>query len=50
MPDDLYRTILNDDSPLFYERLSDYLGVLGNPTRLKILKIIEKNPKDIREI
>ncbi|WP_048150137.1 FHA domain-containing protein [Methanolacinia paynteri] len=50
MPDDLYRTILNDDSPLFYERLSDYLSVLGNPTRLKILKIIERNPKDIREI
>ncbi|WP_421908818.1 FHA domain-containing protein [Methanolacinia petrolearia] len=50
MPEDLYRTILNDDTPLFYERLSDYLSVLGNPTRLKILKIIEKNPKDIREI
>jgi len=50
MPEDLYRTIINDETPLFYERLSDYLSVLGNPVRLRILKIIEKNPRDIREI
>ncbi|MBP2133215.1 putative transcriptional regulator [Methanomicrobium sp. W14] len=50
MPDDIYRTITDDESPGFYEKLSDYLSVLGNPTRLRILKITEDNPKDIREI
>jgi DNA-binding transcriptional ArsR family regulator len=38
----------NDDE--FLEELSDYLDVLSNPTRLKILKAIENVPKDIREI
>ncbi|MDD3976933.1 MAG: FHA domain-containing protein [Methanomicrobium sp.] len=40
--------IENDDD--FLEELSDYLDVLSNPARLKILKCIEKNPKDVREI
>jgi len=50
MPDDIYRTIINDDKNGFYENLSEYLSVLGNPTRLRILKLVENNPKDIREI
>ncbi|WOF15457.1 FHA domain-containing protein [Methanoplanus sp. FWC-SCC4] len=50
MPDDTYKTIVSDDESGFFENLSEYLNVLGNPTRLKILKLIENNPKDIREI
>lgn len=50
MQDDIYRTIIKEDNTGFYENLSEYLNVLGNPTRLRILKFIENNPKDIREI
>jgi DNA-binding HxlR family transcriptional regulator len=34
----------------FLEELSDYLNVLSNSTRLRILKSIERRPKDVREI
>jgi DNA-binding transcriptional ArsR family regulator len=34
----------------FYEDLSQYLEVLSNSTRLRILKLIEKTPKDRRQI
>ena len=34
----------------FMKELSEYLDVLGSGTRLKILKFIEKEPKDIRAI
>lgn len=50
MADDIFRTIVRDDAAGDYDKLSDYLNVLGNPTRLRILKIIENKPKDIREI
>jgi DNA-binding transcriptional ArsR family regulator len=43
-------TIVLDEEPDFYEELSEYLEVLGSATRLKIIKSIEKRPKDIREI
>jgi len=36
--------------PAFLQELSEYLEVLSNPIRLKILKVIEKNPKEISEI
>lgn len=41
--------IIREDSD-FYEELSEYLDVLGSSTRLRILKSIEKKPKDVREI
>jgi len=34
----------------YYGELSEYLAVLSSPVRLKILKLIEKKPRDIREI
>ncbi|MBP2132540.1 DNA-binding Lrp family transcriptional regulator [Methanomicrobium sp. W14] len=40
--------IENDDD--FLNELSEYLDVLSNPVRLKILKYIEKEPHDVREI
>ncbi|MDT8357565.1 MAG: FHA domain-containing protein [Methanomicrobiaceae archaeon] len=43
-------TIVLEEEPDFYEELSEYLEVLGSATRLKIIKSIEKKPKDIREI
>jgi DNA-binding transcriptional ArsR family regulator len=36
--------------PAFLTELSEYLEVLSNPTRLKILKVIEKEPREISEI
>lgn len=44
------RTLLSGADQDFYEELSEYLDVLGNPTRLRILKIIEHTPRDVREI
>ena len=43
-------TVFLESDDEFLEELSDYLDVLSNPTRLKILKAIENVPKDIREI
>ncbi|MDD4299277.1 MAG: ArsR family transcriptional regulator [Methanomicrobium sp.] len=43
-------TIAISNDPDFYEDLSEYLNVLSNPTRLKILKLIEHHPKEVREI
>lgn len=43
-------TIAISSDPDFYEDLSDYLNVLSNPTRLRILKLIENHPKEVREI
>lgn len=47
----------DDDSTLapgmdldFLDELSDYLDVLSSPTRLRILKIIERRPRDAKEI
>ncbi|MDO9326839.1 MAG: helix-turn-helix domain-containing protein [Methanoregula sp.] len=43
-------TISISSDPAFLQELSEYLEVLSNPTRLKILKVIEKEPKEISEI
>ena len=41
--------VISED-PDFLEELSEYLDVLSSSTRLKILKSIERRPKDVREI
>ncbi|MDD1706828.1 MAG: FHA domain-containing protein [Methanoregulaceae archaeon] len=44
------RTIVLEQVPDYYSELSEYLEVLSNSQRLKILKILEKRPKDVRMI
>ena len=44
------RTINIDRSVDDYSELSEYLEVLSNTLRLKILKILEKGPREIRKI
>ena len=44
------RTIVLEDVPDYFNELSDYLEVLSNSQRLKILKLLEKKPKDVRTI
>jgi DNA-binding transcriptional ArsR family regulator len=43
-------TVSISTDPAFLQELSEYLEVLSNPVRLKILKIIEREPKEISEI
>ena len=43
-------TVSISTDPVFLKELSEYLDVLSNPVRLKILKVIEKEPKEISEI
>jgi len=43
-------TVSISSDPAFLQELSEYLEVLSNPTRLKILKVIEKEPREISEI
>jgi DNA-binding transcriptional ArsR family regulator len=43
-------TVAISSDPVFLQELSEYLEVLSNPTRLKILKVIEKEPKEISQI
>ena len=43
-------TISISSDPAFLQELSEYLEVLSNPIRLKILKVIEKEPKEISQI
>ncbi|HDQ07188.1 MAG TPA: FHA domain-containing protein [Methanoculleus sp.] len=43
-------TVVMTEDPEYYEDLSDYLNVLSNPVRLRILKIIEHTPREAREI
>jgi DNA-binding transcriptional ArsR family regulator len=43
-------TVCVSTDPAFLQELSEYLDVLSNPARLKILKVIEKEPKEISEI
>jgi DNA-binding transcriptional ArsR family regulator len=43
-------TISISTDPAFLQELSEYLEVLSNPIRLKILKVIEREPKEISEI
>ena len=44
------KTLAVDYDADFLEDLSEYLEVLGHPQRLKILRAIEEEPKDIRTI
>ncbi len=44
------QTVSVSTDPAFLQELSEYLEVLSNPVRLKILKVIEKEPKEISEI
>lgn len=43
-------TLLVERDEDFLAELSEYLDVLGSGTRLKILRAIERRPKDVREI
>lgn len=43
-------TVSISTDPAFIKELSEYLEVLSNPIRLKILKVIEKEPREISEI
>jgi DNA-binding transcriptional ArsR family regulator len=44
------KTISVSSDPQFLEELSEYLEVLSNPVRLKILKFIEPGPKEITAV
>ena len=44
------QTIVHEQVPDYFNELSEYLEVLSNSQRLKILKILEKKPKDVRMI
>jgi len=44
------KTISISSDPVFLEELSEYLEVLSNPLRLKILKFIEREPREISAI
>ncbi|MDD1682244.1 MAG: FHA domain-containing protein [Methanoregula sp.] len=44
------KTISISTDPVFLEELSEYLEALANPLRLKILKFIEREPKEITAI
>ena len=48
--DDDSRTIILDIDSDDLQELSEYLDVLSSSTRLKILKVIERTPKDVRQI
>lgn len=43
-------TLVMEKDQDFLDELSDYLDILGNATRLRILKSIERTPKDMRTI
>jgi len=43
-------TLVMEKNQDFLDELSEYLDVLGNATRLRILKSIERTPKDMRTI
>ncbi|HTY14686.1 MAG TPA: FHA domain-containing protein [Methanoregulaceae archaeon] len=47
---DRSETIVLSESDDYYVELSEYLEVLSNSQRLKILKILEKSPKEVRKI
>ncbi|PKL63529.1 MAG: hypothetical protein CVV31_00320 [Methanomicrobiales archaeon HGW-Methanomicrobiales-2] len=48
--DDDSRTLILDIDTDDLQELSEYLDVLSSSTRLKILKVIERSPKDVRQI
>ncbi|HVN73045.1 MAG TPA: helix-turn-helix domain-containing protein [Methanoregula sp.] len=43
-------TVCVASDPVFLQELSEYLEVLSNPARLKILKVLEREPREISEI
>ncbi len=49
-PQDTARTVVLDEIPDYYHELSEYLEVLSNSQRLKILKMLERKPRDVRMI
>ncbi|MDD1720280.1 MAG: FHA domain-containing protein [Methanoregulaceae archaeon] len=44
------QTIILDESADYYRELSEYLEVLSNSQRLRIIKILEKGPAEVRKI
>jgi DNA-binding transcriptional ArsR family regulator len=48
--DERSATVLHADDPEFLEELSEYLEILSNSTRLRILKLLEKKAFDARSI
>ncbi|MDR9815334.1 MAG: FHA domain-containing protein [Candidatus Methanoculleus thermohydrogenotrophicum] len=48
--DDVSKTLILDMDGDDLQELSEYLDVLSSSTRLRILKAIERRPKDIRQI
>jgi DNA-binding transcriptional ArsR family regulator len=44
------KTISISSDPIFLEELSEYLEVLSNPLRLKIVKFIEREPREMTAI
>ena len=48
--DDDSRTLILDVDTDDLQELSEYLDVLSSSTRLKILKAIERKPRDVRQI
>lgn len=50
MTDEDSRTLILDIDNDDLQELSEYLDVLSSSTRLKILKVIERSPKDVRQI
>jgi len=49
-PQDTARTVVLNEIPDYFNELSEYLEVLSNSQRLKILKLLEKKPRDVRMI
>ncbi|MDI9632996.1 MAG: FHA domain-containing protein [Methanolinea sp.] len=47
---DMTKTIVREEVPDSFEELSEYLEVLSNSQRLRILKMLEKKPRDVRTI
>jgi hypothetical protein len=50
MTEDTSKTLILDADTDDLQELSEYLDVLSSSTRLRILKLIERTPKDIRQI
>ncbi len=48
--DMMNETVVVANDPEYDDELSEYLNALSNPTRLKILKVLEARPMDLREI
>jgi pSer/pThr/pTyr-binding forkhead associated (FHA) protein len=49
-PEDRYQTIFIEDASDSLDELSKYLDVLSSEARLRILKVLESGPRDVRTI